>query len=679
MANPSYMATAPGSTGASIVVAYVGFSAAVRHQIIGWIHPKGVITREDPVYALAGVGHRMLLCEASNSQRIKTWDGFTAVLLDSFLGIDFEGQKEICGLAFDGANIINGNEGVSNGSNRWVKYSGITSTITDSFTITDPTTHRVPGAGWHEPDGDLLTSVWEINANSGKHRKHDGFSAVVLDSLSYGGLGGFGIGGIDWNGTSGGIVWNRDAGGFHKAMLSSGFTATILSSFSHVSQSISWRGAFWLENGVVIKRALQAGEISAQFSITGAADIAVYDAGGAGIIQFGLSGTAEIQEVEEDMAIVPHVKHIRHQSLVRQRKSHVNFVAWLVAEAARLASPGRVLRDRVRNLGPLFARGISIAANEAAAGVIKMIGAPNVTFGRIAAVTPGNVGFGSTIAEPNTVYGTVLSGVSLTFASTGPTSGTITRGAGDFVVERFTTSARIRVSGAINDGEYVLTAVTALVLTVNKTLRPEVKTADVTLLNVIWTDNTTNIVVGSIIKLTAAQVKNLNKKFVVTAVLTSDRILVDGDLDPETIAAASTITVLSSVSRAAGDFTADGFLVGQKVLFGGTTANVGKGARIASVTATRLHLLDEIIFEAAAGSRTIDGPSTITRSAGNFVTDGFAAGDLIRTIGSVSNNFDGITAIVGATVITLDTGASPTNEGPSGGISVYKIEKVGRS
>lgn len=61
---------------------------------------------------------------------------------------------------------------------------------------------------------------------------------------------------------------------------------------------------------------------------------------------------------------------------------------------------------------------------------------------------------------------------------------------------------------------------------------------------------------------------------------------------------------------------------------------------------------------------------TITRSAGSFVTDGFAVNDLITVSGSGSNNFTGalITAVT-ATVLTLDT-QDLVNEGPVGNVTI---------
>lgn len=60
---------------------------------------------------------------------------------------------------------------------------------------------------------------------------------------------------------------------------------------------------------------------------------------------------------------------------------------------------------------------------------------------------------------------------------------------------------------------------------------------------------------------------------------------------------------------------------------------------------------------------------TITRSAGSFISDGFAVGDVITVAGSVSNNVTGPIASMTATVITLGT-TDLANEGPVAGCSL---------
>ena len=60
---------------------------------------------------------------------------------------------------------------------------------------------------------------------------------------------------------------------------------------------------------------------------------------------------------------------------------------------------------------------------------------------------------------------------------------------------------------------------------------------------------------------------------------------------------------------------------------------------------------------------------TITRSAGSFVTDGFAVGDTIRVSGSVSNNVTCVVAGVSALVLTLGS-QDLVGEGPVSGVAI---------
>lgn len=66
---------------------------------------------------------------------------------------------------------------------------------------------------------------------------------------------------------------------------------------------------------------------------------------------------------------------------------------------------------------------------------------------------------------------------------------------------------------------------------------------------------------------------------------------------------------------------------------------------------------------------------TITRSAGSFIADGLAVGDIITVAGSTSNNVTGPIASLSATVITLGT-TDLENEGPVGGCSIVAYESL---
>lgn len=71
-----------------------------------------------------------------------------------------------------------------------------------------------------------------------------------------------------------------------------------------------------------------------------------------------------------------------------------------------------------------------------------------------------------------------------------------------------------------------------------------------------------------------------------------------------------------------------------------------------------------------AFTTSFDGTAhTITRSAGSFISDGFASGDTIRVSGSTSDNGSkGIPSSITATVLTFGSGV--TTEGPDSGVTI---------
>jgi len=61
---------------------------------------------------------------------------------------------------------------------------------------------------------------------------------------------------------------------------------------------------------------------------------------------------------------------------------------------------------------------------------------------------------------------------------------------------------------------------------------------------------------------------------------------------------------------------------------------------------------------------------TITRSAGSFIADGFAVGDIITIAGSTSNNGTLTAAITAVTATVLTTADNLTDEGPASGVTI---------
>lgn len=125
-----------------------------------------------------------------------------------------------------------------------------------------------------------------------------------------------------------------------------------------------------------------------------------------------------------------------------------------------------------------------------------------------------------------------------------------------------------------------------------------------------------------------------------------------------------------TVTRDAGSWLADGFVVGDTITFAGTASNNVTGV-IAALSATVVTFgttdLTAEVISSALGVTATGGPTltfaevgatgdTITRSRGSWLVDGFRVGLPLTTDGSASNDFSGA-AVTGvtATVLTLNT------------------------
>ena len=389
---------------------------------------------------------------------------------------------------------------------------------------------------------------------------------------------------------------------------------------------------------------------------------------------------------------IPRAKHLKHQRLSRLRKAGNAFRAFINGEASRLAAPARVLRDRLKDLGPLYPGQLAAATDLAAAGPPRLTGNPNLTFAAKTAVTPGNVGFGLRLSGVSLGVGANLTGITATFAATSDTAGTITRSAGDWTAgEAVVVGARLRVQGSgANDMIVTVTEVTsATVLTVSTPRRfvPQVKVCDFAMVNKVSRASgsfvTDGWLVGHVFDVAGASALNNAQRFTVAAVqagyllVTPDLPQVDG-----TVASNGVLTVRNHVTRASGSFVTDGFVDGEVVKIGGTTANAGKFVRVKTVAATTLLLetadTDLVAFEAPAGSRTIEGRGTITRATGSWADDGFAVGKRFRVVGSTSNDLElQVLRAVSATVIEVPTGQL-TAEGPAADIAAYVLDTRAR-
>lgn len=159
------------------------------------------------------------------------------------------------------------------------------------------------------------------------------------------------------------------------------------------------------------------------------------------------------------------------------------------------------------------------------------------------------------------------------------------------------------------------------------------------------------------------------------------------------ITAAETLTFAEvgatddTITRSAGSFIDDGLAVGDVVTVAGTTLNNVTG-RIKTLTATVLTFdaTDLAAEVTAAGVGSIVASNglifaevgatgdTITRNAGSWVTEGFAAGDIVTIAGTASNNVttDALTA-VSATVLTLGSTDLAAEEIGSHNVTITKV------
>ncbi len=96
-----------------------------------------------------------------------------------------------------------------------------------------------------------------------------------------------------------------------------------------------------------------------------------------------------------------------------------------------------------------------------------------------------------------------------------------------------------------------------------------------------------------------------------------------------------------TITRSAGSWLTDSFQIGDYIRVSGTSSNNGI-YQVASVSAATLQLVDkgELTSETInSGAQVYTGePPTITRSSGNWNSEGFYAGQLINVTGTANNN-----------------------------------------
>lgn len=127
-------------------------------------------------------------------------------------------------------------------------------------------------------------------------------------------------------------------------------------------------------------------------------------------------------------------------------------------------------------------------------------------------------------------------------------------------------------------------------------------------------------------------------------------------------------TAADTVTRSAGSWISDGFVIGDAVTFSGSASNDITGT-ITALTDTVMTLDTNLTDEGPVANVTAVGTpgltfaevgatgDTITRSRGSWLDDGFRDGDVITITDTASNNLtDVLVTDVSATVLTLDTG-----------------------
>lgn len=146
-----------------------------------------------------------------------------------------------------------------------------------------------------------------------------------------------------------------------------------------------------------------------------------------------------------------------------------------------------------------------------------------------------------------------------------------------------------------------------------------------------------------------------------------------------------------TITRSAGSFISDGFVAGMAVTVSGSASNNFTNARITNVTATVLTLdTQDLVAEGPVAGCSVSGSTGITfaevgatadtitlSGGGNFLTDGFAVGDIVTIAGSTSNNVttDAITGLT-ATVMTLNTTDLTAEFNGAAAVSITKGETM---
>ena len=158
-----------------------------------------------------------------------------------------------------------------------------------------------------------------------------------------------------------------------------------------------------------------------------------------------------------------------------------------------------------------------------------------------------------------------------------------------------------------------------------------------------------------------------NERFIYGRASVVDRLPLAQPSYQKVITANASLTFAATphtITRAAGSWITDGFAVGSVVYGSGTALNNGSLGVLTAVSATVLTfaagLVNETIATATITGRTglvfAASGNTVTRSAGSWITDGFAVGQSVSYTGTVSNNVTLPITALSATVMTFASG-----------------------
>ena len=227
---------------------------------------------------------------------------------------------------------------------------------------------------------------------------------------------------------------------------------------------------------------------------------------------------------------------------------------------------------------------------------------------------------------------TTVQMVTLSFNSSAKT---ITRSAGDFTADGFAAGQTLVITGAVDTGTYTIASVTTTTITLNEALG----------------SNATGVAAS---RVTAE-----------SGSVTVSNVTLDFNASGNTI------------TRTIGSFASDGFTAGQTLVVTGTASNNGTYT-IESVSAGTLTLKtmqneNNVVpadVTASSGSVTVKyglmfnaSSRTIVNYDGiDFVSEGYAAGQILNVSGSASNDGCYVIQSVSASTITLTTGETLTNE-----------------